>query len=132
VACAHRRARLPDEDVVVGRLCSVPETVNAIIQRHEPRPATVGMAASGSAPGRGTRLRAGHRLVLAGLFFTASTVLYIFFLALRPGSLVLAGVGDHPSEAALIGWTAHQLLHSPRHLSTRSSSIPTRTPRPYR
>ena len=52
----------------------------------------------------------------AALFFAAATVVYTFPLALSPGSLLLAGMGDHPSEAALIGWTAHQLLHAPRHL----------------
>lgn len=52
----------------------------------------------------------------AALFFALATVLYTFPLALHPGSLLLAGVGDHPSEAALIGWTAHELLHAPRHL----------------
>ena len=52
----------------------------------------------------------------AALFFAAATVVYTFPLVLSPGSLLLAGLGDHPSEAALIGWTAHQLLHAPRHL----------------
>ena len=52
----------------------------------------------------------------AALFFAAATVVYTFPLALAPGSLLLAGLGDHPSEAALIGWTAHQLLHAPQHL----------------
>ncbi len=54
--------------------------------------------------------------VAAALFFAGTTVVYTFPLALSPGSLLLAGLGDHPSEAALIGWTAHQLLHAPRHL----------------
>jgi hypothetical protein len=59
---------------------------------------------------------AGTLTLLAALFFTACTVLYTYPLALHPGSLMLPGVGDHPSEAALIGWTAHQLLHAPGHL----------------
>jgi hypothetical protein len=56
------------------------------------------------------------RILAAALFFAAATIVYTFPLALRPASLLLAGHGDHPSEAALIGWTAHQLLHAPRHL----------------
>jgi hypothetical protein len=52
----------------------------------------------------------------AAAFFAAAAVLYTFPLALAPGSLLLAGQGDHPSEAALIGWTAHQLLHAPGQL----------------
>lgn len=55
-------------------------------------------------------------LILAVLFFVAATAVYTFPLARHPGSLLLAGVGDHPSEAALIGWTARQLLHAPGHL----------------
>src|SRR6185503_6725656 len=52
----------------------------------------------------------------AALFFAAATVVHTFPLALSPGALLLPGLGDHPSEAALIGWTAHQILHAPRHL----------------
>jgi Interleukin-like EMT inducer len=65
---------------------------------------------------RRTRPVARRSLILAVLFFGAATVVYTFPLALRPGVLLLPGVGDHPSEAALIGWTAHQLLHAPWHL----------------
>jgi hypothetical protein len=72
--------------------------------------------ASRLSPGGRTPSGPGRRLALAGLFFAAATVLYTFPLAPHPDTLVLAGVGDHPSEAALIGWTAHQLLHAPRHL----------------
>jgi hypothetical protein len=55
-------------------------------------------------------------LIPTALFFAVATAVYTYPLAFQPGSLLLGGVGDHPSEAALIGWTAHQLLHAPHHL----------------
>ena len=80
-----------------------------------PASSTAGRAAR--APDRDRRTAPGAgSVVLAGLFFAACTVLYTYPLALHPGSLMLPGVGDHPSEAALIGWTAHQLVHAPTHL----------------
>jgi hypothetical protein len=77
---------------------------------------TAAAAASCPCPGEETPPGDGRRLVLAGLFFAAATLLYTFPLVLHPATLALPGVGDHPSEAALIGWTAHQLLYAPGHL----------------
>jgi hypothetical protein len=82
-------------------------------------PADVNATAPGTsqgAPGGRTGLGSWRTLILAVVFFGAATVVYTFPFALHPGSLLLAGVGDHPTEAALIGWTARQLLHAPAHL----------------
>src|SRR5262245_60356435 len=77
-----------------------------------PGPAAAGARSQDASAG----LVAWRSVSLAVLLFGPATVVYTFPLALRPASLLLPGLGDHPSEAALIGWTAHQLLHAPRHL----------------
>jgi hypothetical protein len=60
-----------------------------------------------------------RRRVVCLLFFVATTLLYTFPLGFRLRTAMLPGVGDYPSETALIAWTAHQIVRhpgDPRHL----------------
>ncbi len=59
--------------------------------------------------------RLGH-LAWVVLFFACTSTFYTYPLLFQLRTAIMTGGGDYLGESALIAWSAHQLLHDPRHL----------------
>src|SRR5262249_31677424 len=55
-------------------------------------------------------------LALVTMFFLATTIFYTYPLVPRLATAIMPGVGDYPSETALIAWSGRHVLPNPARL----------------